>query len=151
MSVMTEIEEVTMDGFQVVSSGMFMHLPRKTDATCTLWPTRISFSRLALQQLQNPEYIRIQVNPTNKCLLVVPVPSSDKDAIRWVKGQKEKWVRNMESKQFGDQLYQSWGLDPDLNYRSIGRLVTANKKIMLLFDFNNSETWRTKKGDDGNK
>lgn len=151
MSQLNDIEEVTLEGFQIVKSNMFAHLPRKNEATCTLWPTRISFNRLSLELLQSPEYVRIHVNPMTKCLLVMPVPSNDKDAIRWVKGLKDKWIRNMESKPFGEQLYQSWGLDTKLNYRAAGRLVSANKKLMLLFDFSNPESWRTKRGEEKNE
>ena len=61
----------------------------------------------------NTEYVRLEVNPTTKCLLVVPTHSSDKDSIRWIKGQKEQSIRNMESRIFGDELYKAWGLDPE--------------------------------------
>ena len=51
----------------------------------------------------------------------------------------------MESRTFGEQLYQSWGLDPEYNYRAIGRLVSVNQKVMLLFDFSQPEMWKAKK------
>ena len=109
MSVMNPIEEVSLEGFQIVASEMFIHLPRKSDATCSLWPTKLSFSKLVLSALNNCEFVRIEVNPKTKCLIVLPVPSSDK------------------------------------NYRAVGRLVSANQKVMMLFDFSNAESWKTKK------
>ena len=145
MNVMNPIEEVSLEGFQIVSSDMFVHLPRKSDATCTIWPTKVSFSKLVLSALNNCEYVRIEVNPRTKCLVVLPVTSNDKNSIRWIKGTKQFSIRNMESKRFGDQVYQSWGLDPEYNYRAVGRLVTANQKVMMLFDFNGAESWKTKK------
>ena len=51
----------------------------------------------------------------------------------------------MESRRFGDQIYKSWGLDSDYNYRAVGRLVTANQKVMMLFDFNKAEQWKSKR------
>ena len=54
----------------------------------------------------------------------------------------------MESKRFGDLIYDAWGLDPKFNYRANGHLVTVNKKVMMLFDFSDAEHWVTKK--DGN-
>lgn len=144
MFPMSDIEELNLDGFQVVRSEMFVHLPRKGDATCTIWPTKISFSKLCLIYLNKCEYIRLEVNPTNKCLLVVPVSSKDKDSIRWIKGQKDFTVRNMESRAFGGQLYHSWNLDPKYNYRAIGRLVMSNQKVMMLFDFSNAEVWKNR-------
>ena len=145
MNVMNPIEEVSLEGFQIVASDMFVHLPRTSDATCTIWPTKLSFSKLVLSALNNCEYVRIEVNPRTKCLVVLPVTSSDQNSIRWIKGTKEFSIRNMESKRFGDQVYQSWGLDMNYNYRAVGRLVTANKKVMMLFDFNGAESWKTKK------
>lgn len=56
MTQFNPIEEMTLEGFQIVSSNMFVHLPRKSDATCTIWPTRISFSKLALEYLHFCEY-----------------------------------------------------------------------------------------------
>lgn len=139
------IEEVNLDGFQIVRSEMFLHFPRKGEATCTVWPTKISFSKLALTSLNSCEYVRIEINPNTKCLLVVPVTSKDKDSIRWIKGQKEFTVRNMESKQFGDILYSTWGLNPQCNYRAAGRLISSKGKVMLLFNFTDAEMWKGKK------
>lgn len=147
MTQFNPIEEMTLEGFQIVSASMFHHPPRKCEATCTIWPTRISFNKLTLEKLHYCDYIKIQVNPTTKCLLLSPVTSSDKDSIRWVKGEKEKFLRNLESKAFGEQLYQKWGLDADYNYRTIGRLVTVNQKVMILFDFNHPEVWKTTKSE----
>lgn len=145
MNVMNPIEEVSLEGFQIVASDMFVHPPRKRDVTCTIWPTKLTFSKLVLSALNNCEYVRLEVNPRTKCLIVLPVTSSAQNSIRWIKGTKEFSIRNMESKRFSDQVYQSWGLDMDYNYRAVGRLVTANKKVMMLFDFNGAESWKTKK------
>jgi hypothetical protein len=137
------IEEMSLEGFQVVRADMFLHLPRKGEATCTVWPTKISFNKLALSALNFCEFVRIEINPSSKCMLIVPVTSKDRDGIRWVKGQRSFTVRNMESRQFGDQLYSSWGLDPEFNYRATGRLVSSNGKVMLLFNFSDAEIWKT--------
>lgn len=137
-------EEITLEGFQIVNSNMFMHLPRKGEPSCSLWPNRLSFNKLSLQVLNNCEYVRMEVNPTSKKLLVIPVASKDKDAIRWVKGQHELNIRYFESKRFGDTVYEAWGLDNRLNYRAPGHLVSSNGKVMLLFDFSQAETWKTK-------
>lgn len=144
MNPISTLEEINIEGFQVVRSDMFLHLPRKVDAACSIWPTKIAFSKQCLVRLNNCEYVRLEINPTNKCLLLIPVTSKDKDSIRWVKGQKERTTRNMESRTFGKQLYQTWKLDSDFNYRATGKLVTVNEKIMMLFDFSHAESWRTK-------
>lgn len=145
MSQFTSLEELSLDGFQIVKADMFAHLPRKGDPTCSIWPTKLSFSKLALTGLNNCEYIRIEVNPNTKCLVVIPVTSTDNNGIRWIKGQKTFSIRNMESKRFGEEIYKTWNLDPDYNYRAVGHLVSCNKKVMMLFDFNDAEVWKTNK------
>lgn len=145
MNHFTAFEEISLDGFQIVKSEMFLHLSRKSGPTCTLWPTRVSFSKLALTKLNNCEYVRIEVNPKTKSLIVIPVSSSDKNSIRWVKNQKEYGVRMLESRQFGEEIYRAWKLDSNYNYRAVGRLVSSkDNKVMLLFDFKNAEAWKTK-------
>lgn len=145
MAQISPIEEVSLDGFQIVSSDMFIHLPRKGEPTCSIWPTKLSFNKMVLSSLNNCEYVRIEVNPKTKRLVVIPVTSSDKNCIRWIMGGKELFMRKMESKRFGKMIYNTWDLDPDYNYRAIGRLVTVNKKVMMMFDFNDAEVWKTNK------
>lgn len=142
--MINNLEEMSLDGFQIVKKEMFQHLPSSKNPTCTIWPTRISFSRSALVALNFCECIRMEVNPTTKCLLVCPTLSNDRDSIRWIKGTKDQSVKNLESKQFGEQIYNAWELDPEFNYRTIGRLVSARNKIMLLFDFNEAMMWKSK-------
>lgn len=147
MAQINPIEEVSLEGFQIVASDMFMRLPRKSEATCTIRPHRLSFTKQVLSSLNNCEYVRIEVNPLTKCLIVLPVSSGDKNSIRWVKGTKEFNVRMMESRLFGEQVYKSWGLDMDYSYRAFGRLVAANQKVMMLFDFNGAESWKSKRAE----
>ena len=138
----TSIKEISLDGFKVVSGEMFAHLPRKSDATCTLWPSAISFSKQSLILLGNCEHVRIEVNVKTKGLLVVPVTSKDRDCIRWIKNVKEPTVRKMECTHFTKQLYEAWGLNLEQVYRAIGKLVAADNKVMLLFEFTDAETWK---------
>jgi hypothetical protein len=53
----------------------------------------------------------------------------------------------MDCKAFTSQLYQSWGFDPEYVYRSYGRIVTADRKVMLLFEFKSPETWKMRSKD----
>lgn len=146
MNQFSSLEELSLDGFQIVKADMFAHLQRTGDPTCSIWPSKLAFNKQALSALNNCEYVRIEVNPTTKSLIVIPVTSNDNNGIRWVKGQKTQTLRNMESKQFGTEIYRSWGLNPEYNYRATGRLVSCSKKVMLLFDFSEAEVWKTNKG-----
>jgi len=50
----------------------------------------------------------------------------------------------MECRPLTSKLYSSWGLESDQSYRAYGRIVTADNKIMLLFDFRSPEHWKNK-------
>ena len=78
------IGTIDLDGFQVVKAELFAHLPRTYSPSCTLWPSKICFNKQALQALNNCETVLIQVNAVTKGLVVMPVHSRDKDAVRWV-------------------------------------------------------------------
>ena len=147
MNNFVALEEVSLEGFQIVKSEMFLHFTQKKDPTCTIWPHHINFNKQSLMKLNNCEYVRIEVNPTTKCLLVIPVPSTDKNSIRWVKGKIDISTRPLESRSFGSEIYKVWGLDEEYNYRSTGRLVSSQNKVMLLFDFNNAEVWKSKRSE----
>ncbi|MBD5103278.1 MAG: hypothetical protein HDT47_00230 [Ruminococcaceae bacterium] len=139
-----DIPEISIKGFKVVSGEMFARPPKKIGPTCTIWHDHIAFSKTALNALNNCERVRIEINPKAKCLLLVPVTEKDKDGIRWTKDLKEPATRKIGCKLFSSQLYEAWGWKLDTVYRTSGKIVSADKKIMLLFDFNEPETWKRK-------
>ena len=40
------------------------------------------------------------------------------------------------------QLYEQWGWNEALRYRSNGKLVKYDRKLTLLFDFTRPEIWK---------
>ncbi len=138
---MEEIMEISREGFQVVSAELLRKAYRLNVPTATIWPNSICFSKASLVALNNCERIRLEVNTAKRCLLVVPVTEKDRDNVRWVKSSKELATRKMECLAFTKQLYESWEWDSLLAYRTNGRLVSIDKKVMLLFDFNSPQSW----------
>lgn len=145
----SEIEEVSLEGFQVVSVSYFTNHTFCRTPTCTFWPTGITFNKLALSALNNSERIRIEINSEKKCILIIPVTMKDKDSILWRKNVKEYAPRRIESIRFSTTIYELWGWNPECSYRAAGRIVSAESKVMLLFDFNKPETWKVKVKDSG--
>lgn len=144
-------EEISIEGFQVVSGEYFNHSARKSESTCTLWPTAINFSKLAVSTLNNCERVRVEVNPEKKGILITPVTANDKDGIRWTKNVKEPVAKRIECKGFASQLYEMWGWDLNYAYRTSGKVVTSNGKVLLLFDFNEPENWKFNKNSEEKK
>lgn len=136
---MTTIPEISLKGFQVVSKDMFVSRPRQGKATCTLWNNSIGFSVPAYRLLNGCETILIQVNTIKKMIIIMPAPSTDKDAIRWTSNSKKNTLRKLKCSGLTEELFRLWELDPEMRYFTAGKVVSAEQKIMLLFDFNQAE------------
>jgi len=132
-------DEISLDGFKVVRSTMFCRGPHMMEPMCTIWPFKIIFNKSAIKALNMCDYVRFEVNPDTKGFLVVPCTSKDEDSIKWLKGEKDPQLRNLQSAEFGSQLYKSWNLDETCTYKTAGRLVVVNQKVMLFFDFSRAE------------
>ena len=148
---MQSINEIKLDGFQIVRSDMFIkRMTRYIEPTCTIWPTSIYFSKPAVRALGSCENIRIHVNVESRKLLIIPVASTDRDAIRWSK-QKNGVVegRKIECAPFGDELFKAWSFDRENAYRTVGTLYSVDGKIVLLFDFSEPEMWKIKTKTEG--
>ena len=139
-----EIQEIMLEGFQVVSGELFTGSFTLSDPRATLWNNSISFNKAALSALNGCERVRIEINPNTKGMLLIPVTKKDKDNVHWVKGVKTPTPRKIECKRFTSQLYKTWDFDPEYVYRTIGRIVTAESKVMLFFDFSKAESWKLK-------
>lgn len=138
------IPEISLDGFQVVSGEMFTYVPRTTAPTCTIWYNCISFGKRSLAALNNCEHILIKVHPQKRCLLVIPVTEKDKDRVRWRANSREPNSRKIECRDFTSDLFKAWDWKSDYVYRTVGRIVSADNMIMLLFDFKKPESWKYK-------
>ncbi len=138
------IPEFSREGFQVVSGEMFRRSFRLNDPTVTMWPNSISFSKAAVVALNSCERVRIEVNTQKHMLLVAPITEKDKDNVRWMKNGKEPAARKIECLAFTSQLYEAWNWKKDYAYRATGKIVSVEKKVMLLFDFSTSESWKFK-------
>ena len=139
---MEAVNEISMDGFQIVSSDFFSFATRSNSPTLTVWDGSIGFSKQDILLLNSCENIMIQINAKEKKALVVPTKSSDKDAIKWVKRLDPVEARKIKCPKLTDKLYEMWDWDKDCVYRTNGRLVTAGSKVMLLFDFAHPEQWK---------
>lgn len=144
---MAEVEEISMEGFQVVSGDLFCRYTQRNDLpTITLWRDQISFSKAAVIALNSCERVRMEVNPQTKGILLIPVNAKDKDGIKWMKSGKTPHGRKIECRTFTEKLYETWSWDTEYVYKATGRIVLVDQRVMLFFDFNSPESWlyRTK-------
>ena len=131
-----------MDGFKVVSGDYFTSIPKPTAPTLTIWDGKIGFTKQDILVLNSCENVLIRVNADERKVLIVPTKSTDKDAVKWLRKTDPIEARKISCQKLTDSLYDMWGWDKDYIYRSTGRLVTSNNKVMLYFDFSNPERWK---------
>ena len=139
---MEQYNEISMDGFKVVSSDFFCTVSRVSAPTITVWDGSIGFLKQDLLLLNSCENVLMQINAENKKILVVPTSSKDKDAIKWVKKTNPLEAKKFSCPKLTDNLYDAWNWDKDYIYRATGRLVTVQNKVMLYFDFSEPEKWK---------
>lgn len=140
-SIIDEIQEISLDGFKVVSGDMFRAQPAHDKPSCTLWNDSISFSKSSIMALNCCERIHLEINPDKKCMLVVPVTAKDKDNLKWIKSEKGPQAKKITCRALMEMLYEKWGWELNHVYRTVGRLVTVENRVMLLYDFNGCENW----------
>ncbi len=139
---MESFNEISMDGFKVVSGEYVTTVPKPTAPVLTISDGRLSFTKRDVLILNTPEHVLIRVNGEEQKILIVPTKSTDKDAVKWVAKMDPVEARKITCYKLTDQLFDMWGWDKSCYYRAIGRLVIANDKVMLLFDFSNPEVRR---------
>lgn len=139
------IEMIKLDGFKVVSGSLFITHMNISEPSMTFKPTEISFAKSAISAFNNCEKIRVEVNSDKKCVLIVPVTSNDRDGVKWIKSLNDPQPRNIACSAFTKQIYELWKWNSESRYRSYGKLVQADGKVMMLFDFNKPEVWKGKK------
>ncbi len=139
---MNEVNEISLEGFKVVSGDFFVVSTRIQAPTLTIWETCIGFSKQDLTMLNACENVLIKINSADRKILVIPTTSKDKDAVRWVKKLSPLEARKINCPKLTENLFKTWGWDVNYIYRSTGRLVTSGNKVMLLFDFASPEKWK---------
>ena len=139
---MEPVNEISIDGFQVVSGDFFTKTTRIAAPTFTIWDGCIGFSKQDLIMLNSCENIIIQINTADRKILITPTTSKDKDAITWLKRTNPLEAKKISCAKLTDKLYEAWGWDKHFVYRAIGKLVSSGTKVMLYFDFSSPETWK---------
>ncbi|MCM1364332.1 MAG: hypothetical protein NC122_03945 [Faecalibacterium sp.] len=131
-----DIKTVSLEGFQVVQRKYFCH---QAEPTMTIWNTAIAFNAASHDALNNCESIEVRIKEKEKCIAIRPIPSKEREAVQWIRGYKNSKYNRIECTQFARQLFESWKLDSQYHYRTVGRLVQYDKKLALLFDFSQNE------------
>ncbi len=135
------IKEISLDGFEVVKKKCFC---RTYSPFMTLYNTAVAFNTPCIAALNNCEAVHILVNERKRSIVVTCISSSDPDAIVWNRNKKGEYAR-LECSPFMKSIYEAWNLKPEYKYRADGRILQADGKVLLFFDFSSPEVWKGKR------
>lgn len=136
------IDEISLEGFQLVHGQLFANTPAPT---MSIWYSSIAFNVACYSALNDCGAIQLRVHHTERKIVIAPCPSKDRDAVNWQKAPGTQKSKKIECSKFAHPLFERWGLNKDARYRAPGKLVMADKKIMILFDFSDPEVWEGSK------
>ena len=77
---MEQVNDISMEGFKVVSSDYFYAPTRMQAPTFTIWDGCIGFSKQDLLMLNSCENILLQINTEEKKALAIPYHIEGQDA-----------------------------------------------------------------------
>ncbi len=127
----TLIHEIDLNGYQLVRSQYFQKQP---EPVLTLFQTAIAFGQGVFQALNNCEAVHILLSNHDKQIVIRPVASNTPDAVIWKKSAEPKYTK-IECPRLTRTIYERWGLDKQRHYRTFGKTVQSDKKMLILFDF----------------
>lgn len=136
------MDEISLEGFHLVQGQMFTNTP---EPSMSLWYSGVAFNVACYAMLNDCGSIQLRVHHTQKKILISPCPSKDRDAVNWQKSPDKQKSKKLECSKFAHPLYERWELNKNARYRAPGKLVMADKKVMILFDFSDPEVWESTK------
>ena len=126
--------EIDISKYQVVEQNMFI---RVNEPNLSIANDGIYFNKRTHHIFNNCDYIKIMINQADKSILITPTTSGEPNAIDWKRMPSKEGKISCTT--FVRLLLKAWGLNKDTKYRSIGRLVQADNRPMLMFSFKNPE------------
>ena len=133
-------EDIDISGLQVVRKEHFAH---SYDPSISIKPKGVRFSASLIKKLPDVDDIIFLMDPVNMKLVVKPVSSDDRDAIRWSKIEKKTGRRmpkdHMPAARLSKKLYKDMGWNDDTWYKIIGKVVRSRGEILIVFNLKDAE------------
>ena len=75
---MEPVNEISLEGFKIVSGDFFCTVSRVSAPTMTVWDGSIGFSKQDLILLNSCENVIMQINAPERRVLIIPSSSKDR-------------------------------------------------------------------------
>lgn len=133
------IEDINLKGFIVVEHQFF---EKEKIPSMSLFRRKVTFNKESHILLDKCQAIQMMVNFESRQIIARPMSSADEDSIIWHNEKlKDPFVSDIGCPLMTTRIYKEWKLNPNYRYKTRGRLVKSEKKLMLLFDFNEADAY----------
>lgn len=141
-----EVDEIQIDGFQVVRREYFAHL---FEPAVSIKVDAITFNCACIRKFPNVQYIQLLINPEQKRLVIKPCDEDAKDAIKWcnIKNGKQS-PRTINCKIFGAKLFDMLKWSITYRYKLLGLIAKSNGEQIAAFSLEDTEVYPAKEIDE---
>lgn len=131
-------EDFRYDGYQVVRGEFFAH---RFEPAITFCDGRFYVNTACLKRMPDVEYIQVLVNRQTKKLVVRPCGEDERDSFRWCSSTEKRRPKKITCRIFYAKLAELMQWNPACRYRLLGKLITANREQLYLFDLTATEAF----------
>lgn len=133
----TEDEDFSYEGFQVVRGEFFSHI---YEPTFTFNNYKVYVNTACVKKLPNVDYIQLLVNPIEKKLVVRPCREDEKDSLRWSsKSVNKRAPKQITCKIFCAKILSMMNWNPEYRYKLLGKLIKSGEEYLFVFDLTSPE------------
>lgn len=133
----TEDEDFSYEGFQVVRGEFFSHI---YEPTFTFNNYKVNVNTACVKKLPDVNYIQLLVNPIEKKLVVRPCGEDEKDSLRWSsRSEKKRAPKQITCKIFCAKIFSMMNWNPEYRYKLLGKLIKSANEYLFVFDLTTPE------------
>lgn len=126
------IEYEDLEGYEVPPRTQFSMLKK---AAVTFKYKEMLFNTAAVRLFEGTRFILPIVNKNKKRLAVIMCSEEESSSVEWARLKKDVWVnKKITSLEFVENIYSMMGWDRNCRYKILGRIVTSNRGLILVFD-----------------
>lgn len=143
------IEDIEIDGFQVVRREYFAHL---FEPAVSIKVDNITFNSACIRRFPGVQYVQLLINPDQKRLVIKPCDEDAKDAIKWcnIKNEKQE-PRTVNCKIFGAKLFDMQRWTTNCRYKLLGLIAKSSGEQLVAFSLEDTEVYPPKEVDENGK
>lgn len=139
-------ETFSYDGYQVVRGEFFAHT---FEPSLTFNGGKLYVNMACLNRMPTVEYVQVLINQQTMKLVVRPCREDEKDSFRWCSNTLKRKPKQITCRIFFAKLAEMMQWSSDYRYKLLGKQITTNHELLLIFDLTATEVYMRTKTEEG--